>query len=125
MSQSLPAGGMASWLNRPKTWVPALEAASGIVLVVLLAGAALLLRWIALLPRIAPISPYLLVFVTLALAYGLYAIRLKRPMAYGTAEVSIGVLVVWFAPSQTATVFKEDARFGRLWQRCPQASTSL
>ena len=92
----------------------------GFVLLGLLVVAALLLRWAAL--HIEPDLPSIL---TLAVAYGLYAIRLKRPMAYGTAEVSIGVLVVWFAPSQTATVFKEDARFGRLWQRCPQASTSL
>jgi hypothetical protein len=78
---------MPAMQNRPKTCVPALEAIAGTVLAIVLISAALSLHWLA---------AYSSVAITLALlcCYGLYAIRHLRPLAYGTAEILIGAMLI-------------------------------
>jgi hypothetical protein len=77
----------------------------GFVLAALLVIAALLLRWIL------RISPVLLSLLTLAVAYGLYAIRRKRPLAYGLAELAIGAVVVLLATLQAPEAFQNETAF--------------
>ena len=78
----------------------------GFVLAALLVIAALLLRWIL------RISPVLLSLLTLAVAYGLYAIRRLRPLTYSMTELLIGALVVVFIARPGPEVFQVRARFG-------------
>jgi hypothetical protein len=79
----------------------------GFVLLGLLVVAALLLRWAAL--HIEPDLPSIL---TLAVAYGLYAIRRLRPLTYSMTELLIGALVVVFIARPGPEVFQVRARFG-------------
>jgi hypothetical protein len=73
-------------------WGPALEAVSGVVLTVLLAIVALNLHWIPIIPRVYVSLPVFI--LTLVLGYILYSIRYLWPLAYGVAELVIGVWLV-------------------------------
>jgi hypothetical protein len=74
------------------TWAPLGEVVFGVLVWAFLVGGALSLHWIA-----THIDPALLAILILAVAYGLYRLRKKYPIAYGTAELFIGVFVVILA----------------------------
>jgi hypothetical protein len=98
-------GKTSAMQSSPKTWALVGSAIWGFVLPVLLVIAALLLR------RIVHIDPILLSFLTLAVAYGLYAIRTLRPFTYGTTELAIGAIVVLLATQQAPEVFQGQTAF--------------
>ena len=104
MSQSVPTGGMPATQNRTSSWAPFRSGVLGLVLVVLLILAACYLRWIA-----AHIPPTPLTILTIAVCYGFYAIRKKRPLAYGATEFFIGTMLIFFATRQASEPFKDEA----------------
>jgi hypothetical protein len=93
-------------MSPPKTWVPALEAVSGVGLALLLVFVALNLHWIATLPRVYVSLPVFI--LTLVLGYILYSIRYLFPLFYGTAEAMIGVWLVLAATLGAPTGAADD-----------------
>jgi hypothetical protein len=112
LSQSLPTGGMthSGVQNHPKTWP--LELGGGLVLALLLVFIALNLQWIAILPRDYVWLP---VFI-LTLVFGciLYSIRYLWPLAYGTAEIVIGLWLVLAATLGAPTGAADEQTFWTL-----------
>jgi hypothetical protein len=70
-----------------RSWVPALEAAAGTGLGVLLISAAGSLHWLASYPSVVAI-------LILLVGYGYYATRHLLPIVYGTAEILIGMMII-------------------------------
>jgi hypothetical protein len=91
--------------SSPRTWAFVRSATWGFFLAALLVIAALLLRWIL------HIDPVLLTFLTLAVAYGLYATRTLRPFTYGTTELVIGMFAVFFTAQKGPEVFQDQTAF--------------